>query len=640
MSKETKQFQAEVKEILDLMVHSLYSHREIFLRELVSNASDALDKLRYEEAANADLKTSGEEKYIRLSPDKDKKTLTIIDNGIGMTEDEVLSNIGTIARSGTREFLKKSKELKDSPELIGQFGVGFYSSFMVADKVKLETQKAGSEEKIVWESTGDGSYTIEKSAANLGEQGTSITLYLKSFDDDEEAQDFTDEWTLKSTIKKYSDFIDFPIKMQVTKEEPELDAEGKPVEGKTKTTIEDETLNSRKAIWLREPSEVTDDEYTEFYKHVTHDWTPPVDRIFYKAEGSQEFTALMFIPGQVPMDYNYRDTKWGLSLYVNRVFIMDNCEELLPPHFRFIKGVIEANDLSLNVSREILQKDKQIQGIKKALATKILKTLKTMLSKEREKYEGIWKNFGSTLKEGIANDFSNKDKLQELALFHSNSTDTLTTLKEYVGRMKEGQKEIYYITGESIKQVECSPYLEKLKQKEYEVLYCVDPVDEWVMQSIPQYDEKSLRSITKEGLELDSEEEKKQKEEEIKSKEEEYKSLLETIQGAVAENVKEVKISPRLVDSPCCLVSGAYDPSARMERMMEAMGQAVPKSKRIMEINPDHPVFSKMQALSTDLQKEWAEILYNQALLTEGSPIEDPLKFSRQISNLMAHADS
>lgn len=635
MSKETKQFQAEVKEILDLMVHSLYSHREIFLRELVSNASDALDKLRYEEAANADLKTSGDEKYIRLIPSKDNKTLTIQDNGIGMTEEEVLSNIGTIARSGTKEFLKKAKEVENSPELIGQFGVGFYSSFMVADKVKLETEKAGGTDRIVWESTGDGSFTIEKAPAT-GKQGTAITLFLKEFKDDEEAQDFTDDWTLKSTIKKYSDFIEFPIKMEVTKEEPELDKDGKPIEGKTTTTVEDETLNSQKAIWLRDPSDVTDEEYNEFYKHVTHDWNEPQDRIYYKAEGSQEFKALMFIPSKQPMDYNYRDTKWGLTLYVNRVFIMDNCEELLPPHFRFVKGVIEANDLSLNVSREILQKDRQIQGIKKALTSKLLKTFKTMLTKDREAYEKLWENFGSTMKEGIANDFANKDKLEELALFHSNETGKWTTLKEYVERMKEGQKEIYYITGESYKQVECSPYLEKLKQKNYEVLFCVDPVDEWVLQSMPKYDEKDLRSITKEGLDLDSEDEKKAKEKEIKSKEKEYKDLLATIQGAVAENVKEVKISPRLVDSPCCLVSGAYDQSARMERMMEAMGQTMPKSKRILEINPDHPVFSKMKGLGEDTQKEWAEILYNQALLTEGSPIEDPMKFSKQIANLMS----
>ena len=635
MAKETKQFQAEVKEILDLMVHSLSSHREIFLRELVSNASDALDKLRYEEAANPELASSGAEKHIRLTPSKDNKTLTVSDSGIGMSYDEVLNNLGTIARSGTKEFLKKAKELESSPDLIGQFGVGFYSSFMVADKVTVLTQKAGSDEAVLWESVGDGSYNIEKTTRPEG-NGTTITLHLKDFGDDESAQDFTEEWTLKSTIKKYSDFIEFPVKMEVTKEEPELDKDDKPIEGKTKTTIQDEVLNSQKAVWLKSPSEVSDEEYNEFYKHVTHDWTEPADRLYYKAEGAQEFTALMFLPSQQPMDYNYRDTKWGLSLYVNRVFIMDNCEELLPPYLRFVKGVIEANDLSLNVSREILQKDKQIQGIQKAIVSKLIRHLTTMLNKDREKFETVWNNFGSTIKEGLANDQGNKDKLSDLVLFHSNETGALTTLKEYVGRMKEGQKEVYYITGESVKQVECSPYLERLKEKGFEVLYCVDPVDEWVMQSVAKYDEKDLRSITKEGLELDNEDEKKVKDEEIKTKEKEYKGLIETIQGAVAENVKEVKISPRLVDSPCCLVSGAYDPSARMERMMEAMGQAMPKSKRIMEINPDHPVFTKMKGLGEDKQKVWAEILYNQALLTEGSPIEDPLKFSKQIANLMA----
>lgn len=634
MAKETKQFQAEVKEILDLMVHSLYSHREIFLRELISNASDALDKMRFEEATNADL-ASASDKYIRLIPNKENKTLTILDTGIGMSYDDVVNNLGTIARSGTREFLKQAKEAKDSPDLIGQFGVGFYSAFMVADRVTVVTQKAGQDQAVQWESAGDGSFTIDQVDARSEGHGTTITLHLKDFKDDESAQDFTEEWVVKSTVKKYSDFIEFPVKMEVTREEPVMDDEGKPIEGKTTTTVTDETLNSQKALWLKNPSEVSDEEYNEFYKHVTREWTEPADRLYYKAEGAQEFTALIFFPSQVPMDYNYRETKWGLTLYVNRVFIMDNCEELLPAHLRFVKGVIEANDLSLNVSREILQKDKQIQAIKKAVTGKILRHLKTMIKKDREAYEKLWGNFGATLKEGLANDFENKDKLQDIALFHSNETGKLTTLAEYAERMKDKQKEIYYITGESIKQVECSPYLEKLKQKGYEVLYCVDPVDEWVMQSLTKYDDKDLRSITKEGLELDDEEEKKAKEEEIKSKTEEYKGLIDTIQGAVAENVKEVKISPRLVDSPCCLVSGAYDPSARMERMMEAMGQAMPKSKRIMEINPDHPVFVKMKGLEEDKQKVWAEILYNQALLTEGSPIEDPLKFSRQISELM-----
>jgi molecular chaperone HtpG len=423
--------------------------------------------------------------------------------------------------------------------------------------------------------------------------------------------------------------------MKTSREEPELDAEGKEIEGKTKTVEEDETLNSQKAIWLRSPSEVSEEEYKEFYRHVSHDWNEPAERIHYRAEGSQEFTALMFVPANVPMDYNYRDTKWGLSLYVNRVFIMDHCEDLVPSYLRFLRGVIDSSDLSLNVSREILQKDKQVQAIKKAVVGKVLKHLQTLMADKREDYEKIWKNFGSTLKEGVPNDFANKEKLEELLLFSSSAGDKLTSLSEYVSRMKKDQKEIYYLTGESLKQVQNSPFLERLKEKSYEVLFCVDPVDEWVMQSLFKFKDKQLRSITKEGLELDTEEEKKQKEETIKSKEEELKPLLETIRSAVSSHVKEVKISTRLVDSPVCLVSGAYDPSSRMERLMEAMGQAVPKAKRIMEINPQHPVFGKMKTLPEDSQKEWAEILYNQALLTEGSPLEDPMKFSRQIAQLM-----
>lgn len=637
MAKETRQFQAEVKEILDLMVHSLYSQREIFLRELISNSSDALDKLRFEEISNPDWATAGEEKHIRLTPDKEAKTLTIQDNGIGMSFDEVMENIGTIARSGTKEFLRRTKEVKDHPELIGQFGVGFYSSFMVADKVRVHTQKAGSTEGVVWESTGDGQYTIEREPRAEG-TGTSITLHLKDFPEEESVEDFTDQYVLKSVVKKYSDFIEFPVKMLTQKEEPELDDEGNPIEGKTKTITEDEVLNSQKALWLKSASEISDEEYNEFYKHVGKDWADPLDRIHYRAEGAQEFAALVYIPSQKPFDYNYRESNWGLSLYVNRVFIMDHCEDLLPPYLRFVKGVIDSSDLSLNVSREILQKDRQIQAIKKAITGKLIKHLKTMLEKQRDTYVKLWEQFGATIKEGITSDFSNKEKLEELTLFHSSHGEDLTTLKEYVERMKEGQTEIYYIAGDSIQQIQSSPYLEKLKEKEYEVLYCVDPVDEWVMQSLTKFDDKQLRSITKEGLDLDSEEEKKAKEKDLKDKEQQFDGLIKTIQGAVADHIKEVKLSTRLVDSPCCLVSGAYDPSARMERMMSAMGQSMPKTKRILEINPGHPVFSKMKALSEDKQKEWAEILYNQALLNEGSSIEDPLKFSKQISNLMTEA--
>jgi molecular chaperone HtpG len=505
---------------------------------------------------------------------------------------------------------------------------------MVADKVEVHTCKAGTGEGTYWESAGDGQFTIDNKARPDG-HGTTIVLHLKKFDDDESAQDFTDQWVIKGVIKKYSDFIEWPIKMKTTRDEPELDEEGKPIEGKTKTVTEDETLNSQKAIWLRSPNEISDDEYNEFYKHVGKDWTDPLDRLHYKAEGTQEFAALLFVPSQVPFDYNYRDSKWGLTLYVNRVFIMDHCEDLIPSYMRFMKGVIDSSDLSLNVSREILQKDRQIQAIRKALTTKLLKHFKSMLDSDREKYEKFWNEFGGTFKEGIANDIGNKEKIEELTLFRSSKAEGWTTLKEYVDRMQSDQKEIYYITGESIKQVESSPYLEKLKQKDYEVLYCTDPVDEWVMQSITKFDDKHLRSITKEGLDLDSEEEKKQKEETRKEKEKEFSGLIDNIKKALGENIKEVKISDRLVDSPVCLVSGAYDPTARMERMMNAMGQSMPKAKRILEINPDHPVFAKMQELPEGTQEEWAEILYNQALLNEGSTIEDPLKFSRQISNLM-----
>ncbi|MCX6128332.1 MAG: molecular chaperone HtpG, partial [Proteobacteria bacterium] len=426
MAKETRAFQAEVKQILDLMVHSLYSHREIFLRELISNSSDALDKLRFEELSHPEWKGSASEKQIRLVADKANKTLTIIDNGIGMSHDEVLKNIGTIAHSGTKEFLKRQKEVKDRPELIGQFGVGFYSSFMVADRVTVHTSKAGSDEGTLWESTGDGSFSIESSPRPEG-VGTTVTLHLKKFEDDDSVEDFSDEWVVRRVVKKYSDFIAWPIVMKGSREEPELDSEGKPVEGKYHTVVEDETLNSRKAIWLRSPNEVKDEEYQEFYKHVSHDWGEPFDRIHYRAEGSQEFTALMFIPGAVPFDYNYRDSKWGLSLYVNRVFIMDHCEDLVPAYLRFLRGVIDSSDLSLNVSREILQKDRQVQLIKKAVVGKILKHLQSLLDSDRDRYESFWKNFGSTLKEGVTSDSSNKEKIEQLALFFSSHSDKFTS---------------------------------------------------------------------------------------------------------------------------------------------------------------------------------------------------------------------
>lgn len=630
---ETKQFQAEVTQILDLMVNALYSQREIFLRELVSNASDALEKRRFEEIQTPEL-ADDKEKHIRLIPNKDENVLVIQDNGIGMSYDEVVQNLGTIAHSGTKEFLKKANELKDNPELIGQFGVGFYSAFMVASSVKVHTQRAGTTEGIVWESKGDGNYSIDKLPRELG-TGTTITLTLKKFEDEDDKQDFTDTWTLKSIIKKYSDFVEFPIKMETTKSEPELDDEGNPIEGKTKTTIEDEILNSQKALWLRSASDIKDEEYKDFYKHLTKDWMEPLNHIHYKAEGTQEFSSLLYIPSVVPMDYNQREAKIGLNLYVKRVFITDSCEELIPTYMRFVKGLVDSSDLPLNVSREIIQKDRTIKQINKAITSKILRELDTTLRKDKDAYIKFWELFGSTLKEGIASDMVNKEKIETICLFKSNKRDEWITLEQYVEAKKEDQKAIYFITGETIDQLKGSPYLEKLKEKDYEVLLCTDPVDEWAMTSIGVFKEMPVESITKENLELDSEEEKKQKEEEIKAASEKLKPLTEKIQKILDEDVKEVKVTDRLVDSPVCLVSGAYDPSARMERMLESMGQKMPKSKRILEINPKHPVFAKMQGQTEETQASWAEILYNQALLNEGSPIKDPMKFSKQISQLM-----
>ena len=635
MSKETRQFETEVKQVLDLMVNSLYSHREIFLRELVSNASDAIDKLSFEEISHKDWATG--DKHIRLTTDKAAKTLTIHDNGIGMNRDELVKNIGTIAYSGTKNFLKNAQKIKDCPDLIGQFGVGFYSAFMVADKVTLHTQRAGEETGIIWESAGDGNYSLEDAVRPSG-TGTSITLHMKDLSDEENPQDFLEEWTLRSVIKKYSDFIEYPIKMLVTQEVPELDEEGKPVEGKTKKEVKDETFNSQKAIWLRDAKEIKDEEYKEFYKHVTNDWNEPLDKIHYKAEGTQEFNALVYIPGSQPMDYNQREMKFGPSLYVKRVFITDNCEQLVPQHLRFIKGVVDSNDLPLNVSRELIQKDRQINLISKALVSKVLRHLKKMLDKNKEEYLKFWENFGATLKEGIATDFSNKAAITDLALFRTSERDELVTLKEYVAKMPEAQKDIYYMTGESLDIMKTSPYLEKLKEKGFEVLLFTDPVDEWVLNSLTEYDSKKLVSITKGDLDLSSEEEKKEKEKELENKSEQLKPICESIKKALNDHIKEVKVTDRLVKSPVCLVSGEHDPSAHMERMMEKLGQAAPKTKRTLEINPNHPIFSKMDGFSEEKIANWSGILYNQALLNEGSQIKDPVKFSEQLSELMVNA--
>lgn len=635
--KQTEQFGTEVSELLQLIIHSLYSHPEIFLRELVSNASDALDKLKLEALTKPDLLPEGYEPEIRLEVDKDARILTIKDNGIGMTLDEVKENLGTIAHSGTKAFQARKEELKERPELIGQFGVGFYSAFIVADRVTVITKSATADSAVRWESDGKGSYTIEESERPEG-AGTTIRMHLKDAGEEEgELEDYTQEWVLRSNIKKHSDFIAYPIRMQVEKQEPVGEAkEGE--EQKYETVISDETLNSQQALWLRSPSEISEDEYHEFYKTVGKDFNKPLKTIHYKAEGTIEFAALMFLPGSKPWNYDYEDADKGLSLYVKRVLIMNNCEDLIPPHLRFVKGIVDSSDLSLNVSRELLQKDRQIVAIRKAVTGRIYKTLAEMLEKDRSAYEGFWQNFGSTLKEGIVRDPSTKEKILPLCLFDSTVGSTPTSLKEYIERMKEDQKDIYYIFGESRAYVEQSPHIERLRDKGFEVLLLTDRIDEFLIQHLDAFEEKKLVSITDADLELDSEEEQKEKEEKLKEAKSKLEPVLDKMRAALQDDIKEVRLSKRLKDSPVCLVADEQVPSAQMEMLYKQMGQELPKVKRILEVNPDHPIFDRMLELDKDAQGEWAEILYGQALLSEGSAHPDPAGFSKKIANLMLAA--
>lgn len=635
MAKETNQFQTEVSELLQLMIHSLYSNREIFLRELISNASDAIDKYKFQALTNQSFSTKEDDFQIRLNASTKENSITITDNGIGMSKEDVVQNIGTIAHSGTKEFLAKAAEMKQNPELIGQFGVGFYSAFMVADKVVLHTQKAGETEGTVWESDGKSDYTIESKPREEG-HGTSITLYLKEFDKEEEVANFTEEWTIRQAVKKYSDFIAYPIRMKVMREEPELDKEGKPIEGKTKNVVVDEVLNSQKALWLRPTSEIKEEEYKDFYKHITHDWQDPQETIHFKAEGTMEYSALVYIPGAQPFNYNYRDSKFGLNLYVKRVFIMNDCEELIPSYLRFVRGLVDSNDLSLNVSREILQKDRQVSAIRKSLTNKVLRTLDDMLKKRRSDYEKFWENFGPTLKEGIPTEPGNQEKIFDLMLARTSAKEGWVSLAEYVDAMPEAQKAIYYITGEELEHIKNSPYLERVRAKGYDVLLLSDAVDEWVLGGGSKYKEKDFVSITSKDLDLDTEEEKKAKEKEKEAATGELKPLMDTFQEHLKEDLESVELSDRLTDSPVCLVSTGA--SAQMERIMEAMGQAAPKAKRIMEINHKHPLFKKMALAPKDTQKQWAEILYNQALLNEGSKLKDPHTYTKKIADLMLSA--
>jgi molecular chaperone HtpG len=639
MPARKRKFKTEVQQLLDLVIHSLYSNKEIFLRELISNASDAIDRARFESLSDPAILEDDPEWKIKITPDKDAKTLTISDNGIGMGLEDIDACIGTIANSGTRKFMEQLQENKANlaPELIGQFGVGFYAAFMVADKVTVITRKAGSE-GVKWQSDGDGSYTVEE--ATREKRGTDVTLHLK-----EDFGEYLEEWRIRKIVKKFSDFVEHPICMDIRREETPRDEDGKPIEGaETEVTITEETLNSRKAIWQRPKSEVSDEEYNEFYKHISHDFTDPLEVLHWNVEGRSEFRALVYVPSKAPMDMFMPESRnKGVQLYVKRVFITDNCEELVPNFLRFLRGVVDSSDLPLNVSRELLQEDRNLRVIRKNVVKKVLDSFSDMMEKNREKYEGFWKEFGPILKEGVASDFENREKLQDLLLFESSTTEdgAFASLADYVARMPESQKDIYYITGESRDQVANSPHLEAFRAKDYEVLFLTDPIDEWVVQGLSMYKEKHLKSIAKGDVDLDTEEEKKEKEESRKKAEEEHKNLVEKMKEILGDKVKEVRLSQRLTESACCLVADEFGMGTHMEKIMRAMNQDVPPARRILELNPDHPVVDVLQKMfdkdaSSPKVAEYAEMLYDQALLTSALPVQDPLAFARRISDLMA----
>jgi molecular chaperone HtpG len=611
MGAETLEFQAEARQLLHLMVHSIYSNKDIFLRELISNASDALDKLRLAVLRDG-LEADASDLHIDIVADKDARTLTVRDNGIGMTRDEVVSLIGTIAKSGTAEMLRQLKESgADSRELIGQFGVGFYSTFMVADRVTLVSRKAGTEDATRWESDGQGTYTLEDVEAPVG---TSVTVHLRPADEEDALHDYTDDPKIKGIVKKYSDFISFPIRLNGG----------------------DEPVNSMKALWARPRSEVGDEEYHEFYRHISHDWTDPLEIINMRAEGTFEYEALLFIPSRAPYDLFQRDGRRGLQLYVKRVFIAEDSRELMPDYLRFVKGVVDAADLSLNISREILQQDRHIQMIRRRLVKKVLSKIKDMQTAAPEKYATLWREFGRAIKEGLLSDSDNQRQILDVATFASTAGDQPTTLADYVSRMKEGQTEIYYLTGETRSQVENSPHMEAFRAQGYEVLLLTDPVDEIWVEAVPDYEGKKLQSIARGAVDLPSAAEDKDE-----AQEGDFAPLLGFLKETLSEQVKEVRLSHRLTTSPACLVSDADDITPTLEKMYRAMGQEVPPVKRILELNPAHPLVGGLRTAYADRADdpalpETAELLYGTALLAEGGDLPDPARFAKLLADRLA----
>lgn len=626
--KEHLNFQTEAKQLLKLMIHSLYSNKEIVMRELISNASDAADKLRFEGLINASLYESDSELKIRISYDSEARTITITDNGIGMSRQEVIDHIGTIAKSGTREFFDSltGDQAKDA-HLIGQFGVGFYSAFIIADKVTLNTRRAGltAEQGVRWESVGEGDYTLE--AIVKPTRGTEITLHLR-----EDEDEFLHGMRLRNIIRKYSDHITLPIVMK----KEEWSHEDK----KNQIIDEDETINQASALWARSKNDITDEQYQEFYKHVAHDFEPPLAYLHAKVEGKQEYTQLLYIPSRAPFDLFDRDHRRGVKLYVQRVFIMDDAEKLLPNYLRFIRGVIDSNDLPLNVSREILQESKDIDSIRAGVVKKVLGLIEDLANNEddaeNQKFKTFYREFGQVLKEGVGEDFANRDRIAKLLRFvttQSDSDEPSVALNTYIQRMKDGQEKIYYVTADSLKAARSSPHLEVFRKKNIEVLLLSDRIDEWLVTNLSEFEGKPLQSVAKGGLDLGNLEDDAEKEEQ-KKEADAYQELIEKMKTTLSEQVKDVRVTFRLTESPACLVADTYDMGGNLERLLKSAGQKIEHAKPILEINPHHPMIQRLKSEEENFT-DWSHLLFDQALLAEGGQLEDPVAFVKRLNELL-----
>ena len=628
--KETLGFQTEAKQLLHLMIHSLYSNKEIFLRELISNAADAIDRLRFEGLARPELIAEDNDFKIRIDIDKEAKTISISDNGVGMSREEVIAQLGTIAKSGTAQFLDSlTGDQKKDAQLIGQFGVGFYSSFIVSDKVTVESRAAGSEasDAVRWVSVGEAEFEVEN--IEKAERGTSVILHLKG-----DADEFLDSWRLKNIVKKYADHVSVPVVMK--KESIGVDGDGD--KNKEKKEAEDEVVNVAKALWSRSRSEVKDDEYKEFYKHISHDFQDPMTWSHNKVEGKLDYTSLIYIPAKAPFDLWQREGPRGLKLYVQRVFIMDDAEQFLPLYLRFVKGVVDSNDLSLNVSRELLQKDPAIESMRSALTKRALDLLEKLAKKDAEKYQEFWDEFGQVLKEGPAEDFNNKEKISKLLRFattHGDSNTQSQSLTDYVSRMKDGQDKIYYVVAENFHTANNSPHLEVFRKKGIEVLVLFDRIDEWLMSHLMEFDGKQFQDVARGSLDLGDLEDKAEKEEKTKV-EKEFKDLVKRITDLLGEKVEEVRITHRLTDSPACLVVNEDEMGMQMRRILESAGQQLPGSKRIFEINPEHPLLAKLNdEADMDRFNDLTMVIYDQAMLAEGSQLEEPASYVKRLNKLL-----